>query len=121
MSLDVSLLWEEFVTECIHCGSDYKKRDHFYDANITHNLLEMAEKVGIYYALWRPEEINCKYAKDIIPILTEWLQKLKKAPVKYSKYNSPNWWWTYKYFVPFVENYLNACIQHPDSLIRVDR
>jgi len=31
----------------------------------------MAEKSGIYYALWRPEEIGCKYAKDIIPILTE--------------------------------------------------
>ena len=121
MSLDVWLMWKEVKKQCDHCDSFYNTRECLYDANITHNLCEMAEKSGIYYALWRPEEIGCKYAKDIIPILTEWLKKLKKAPVKYSRYNSPNWWWTYKYFVPFVENYLNACIENPESIIKVNR
>lgn len=29
-----------------------------FDRNITHNLGNMADKSGIYYALWRPEEIK---------------------------------------------------------------
>lgn len=121
MSLDVYLMWDEIEKQCHHCDSFYKERECLYSANITHNLWKMADAAGIYYALWRPEEVSCKYAKDITPILTEWLKKLKRAPVKYSKYNSPNWWWTYKHFVPFVEEYLNACIENPNAIIGVSR
>jgi hypothetical protein len=31
----------------------------------------MADACGIYYVLWKPEEIQCTFAKDIIPILEE--------------------------------------------------
>ena len=46
MSLDFSL-------SCECC------KTKVFTANITHNLTKMADSVGVYKALWRPEEINC--------------------------------------------------------------
>lgn len=124
MSLDVYLIWKEIEEECTcDCWHTHMKtrRQYLYDSNITHNLGKMAEAVGIYKALWRPEEIGCIYAKDIIPLLEGWLKNLKRAPVKYSKYNSENGWWTYVNFVPFVEKYLEACKEYPEAKIEVSR
>lgn len=92
-----------------------------FDANITHNLGEMAEKAGIYYALWRPEEKGFKLAKDIILVLEKGLEKLKSKPSYYKKFNSDNGWGLYEHFVPFVEEVLNACKEFPDAEINVSR
>lgn len=92
-----------------------------YWANITHNLGKMADKAGIYYALWRPEEINATTAEDIIPLLEKGLAKLKENPDKYKKYDSPNGWGLYEHFVPFVEKYLSACKEYPKAIIEVSR
>jgi len=81
----------------------------------------MAEAVGIYKHLWRPEEIGIKVAGELIEPLRDGLKKLKEDPQKYKEYDSPNGWGTYKYFVPFVEDYLNACVEYPDALIEVSR
>lgn len=98
-----------------------KIEQQVYDSNITHNLADMAEAAGIYKALWRPEELGITKALELIPLLEIGLKKLKKSPKKYEKYNSSNGWGTYKYFVPFVENYLNACKENPDAFISVSR
>lgn len=102
---------------------DYKPYDHniLYSANITHNLNIMAEKAGIYKHLWRPDEINIKYAKDLIEPLQKGLKKLKSKPDYYKKFNSSNGWGLYDHFIVFVENYLNACIKYPDSIIEISR
>ena len=122
MSLDVSLRWEEIEKICHHCKSKYKSHDCVYSSGITHNLWVMADACWIYKALWTPEEVGCKLAKDIIPLLKKWLIKLKKSPEKYMKYSSERWWWgTYEKFVSFVENYLNACMEYPEATIEVSR
>lgn len=115
MSLDV------YLNIYVDVGLPEKKEIELYSANITHNLGKMAGKAGIYEALWCPEEINAKYAKDIIPILEKGLKKLKSRPVYFKKYNSPNMWGTYQYFVPFVEEYLIACKENPKAIIDVSR
>jgi len=107
MSLDVSLL----VT----------KPTVIFDSNITHNLNKMADKAGIYKHLWRPEELGIAKAIQLIEPLTQGLKKLKDNPEKYKKYNSPNGWGMYKHFVPFVEEYLNACKENPNADIDVSR
>jgi len=107
MSLDVSLY--ETSPHCV------------YDANITHNLGQMASKAGIYEALWRPEEIGAKYAKDIIDILFEGLKDMKARREYYEQFNAENGWGLYENFVPWIEKYLNACMEHPDAEIRVSR
>lgn len=92
-----------------------------FDRNITHNLTKMADKAGIYYALWRPEEKGWKLAKDVIPTLERGLDKLKKKPEYFEKFNAPNGWGTYEYFVPFVEEVLTACRKYPNAVIYVSR
>lgn len=110
MSLDIYLKYEED-------GNNI----NVFDANITHNLGEMASKAGIYKALWRPEEIGAKEAKDIVFILEKGLAKLKKKPEYFSRFNSPNGWGMYEHFVPFVEEVLSACKQYPSAKITVSR
>jgi len=107
MSLDVSLYRVEET--CL------------YDANITHNLGEMATQAGIYYALWRPEEINISLAGDLVPLLKAGLFVLKNKQEYFESFNSDNGWGTYEHFVPFVENYLKACELYPDAKISISR
>ena len=92
-----------------------------YDANITHNLGSMAEAVGIYKHLWRPEELGITKASELIEPLLVGLAKLVSDPDKYKAYNAPNGWGMYEHFVPFVQNYLAACEENPDAEIDVSR
>lgn len=92
-----------------------------YSANITHNLGAMADEAGIYYHLWRPDEISITKAKELIDPLREGLHKLKLEPEKYKKLNPDNGWGSYDGLVKFVQNYLNACYEFPDATVEVDR
>jgi hypothetical protein len=86
-----------------------------FDRNITHNLTKMADKAGIYYALWRPEEKGYKYAKDIVKVLEKGLKRLRDKPKYYEKFNAPNGWGLYEHLVPFVEKCLEACKKYPNA------
>lgn len=92
-----------------------------FDRNITHNLTTMADKAGIYYALWRPEEKGWKFAKDVVPALEKGLKKLKAKPKYFEKFNAENGWGLYEHFVPFVEEVLEACKKYPNADIYVSR
>ena len=107
MSLDVTLI-KTMPTEV-------------YESNITHNLGKMASAAGIYQHLWRPEEIGITVAQELIAPLTEGLAKLKADPAHFETFNASNGWGMYEHFVPFVEQYLAACIEHPDAVIHVSR
>lgn len=107
MSLDVTLLETKPVA--------------VYEGNITHNLAAMADDAGLYLFLWRPEEVCIKYARELIPHLEEGLALLKSQPTRFKKFNPSNLWGDYEYLVKFVEQYLEACREHPDAEVEVDR
>jgi len=120
MSLDVYLTrprWISYDEGKTHIRDD----EEVYDANITHNLGSMAAEAGIYKALWRPEEIAKEKASDIIELLEIGLADLKARPEHFEKFNSSNGWGMYEHFVPFVEKYLNACKEYPESIIEISR
>lgn len=138
MSLDVSLNRIKYVSYDMETFAP--ENEQLFWANITHNLGKMADKAGIYDALWRPyrlhkdykhfdiddEEYNFEqsvtiYAKDIVDIVEKGLKKMKNKPEYYTKFNSPNGWGTYENFVPWVERYLEALKEYPESKIEVDR
>lgn len=92
-----------------------------YSANITHNLTAMAREASIYLALWRPEEIGLTRAHQLIEPLTAGLALLKSDRERFEKFNSDNGWGLYEHFVPFVENYLAACVENPNADVSVSR
>ena len=94
------------------------KETTVFSTNITHNLTEMAEAAGIYLALWHPERLKVVHANELIPLLEKRLAELKADPEKFRKFDSPNGWGTYDHFVPFVEEVLNACREHPGAKVR---
>lgn len=97
------------------------RETEIFDANITHNLAQMANVAGIYEALWRPEEIGITTANQLIQPLQDGLAKLKADPDKFRRLNPQNGWGTYEGLVRFVEQYLEACLGNPDAKVRVSR
>lgn len=97
------------------------KTQYVYDANITHNLGAMADKAGLYYALWRPDERGWTHAKQLISPLEAGLEALKANPAAFKKFNPDNGWGNYDGLVEFVEEYLEACREWPDAEIEVSR
>lgn len=88
-----------------------------YSRNITHNLNSMADKAGIYYVLWRPNEISITKAEELIPLLEEGLKKLLADPEYFKQFNPENGWGSYEDLVDFVTEYLQACKNNPDATV----
>jgi len=109
MSLDVYLIENQGDTE------------YLYHRNITHNLGRMADAAGIYEAVWRPEEIGLKIAGELAPLLKEGIAKMKADPEHFKQFNAKNGWGVYEHFLPWLEDYLAACEEHPNALIDVCR
>lgn len=98
-----------------------------WDANITHNLGEMADHIPVgnttlYCVCWRPEEIGVKTVGEILPLLIEGLHYMIDHRKELEQHNSPNGWGTYNGFVKFLLNYKQACEDNADEcLIEVSR
>jgi hypothetical protein len=140
MSLDVEIYRNYHVT--YDEGKTLEpQRESLYSSNITHNLNKMATEAGLYEALWRPyqlkkeydipegdydaeykfEEANPVRAYEIIPIIEKGLEDMKARPEHYEKFNSPNGWGMYHNFVPWIEEYLQALKEYPESFVECDR
>ena len=118
MSLDVYLYQRVTCPKC-ECRIDTDHR--LYSSNITHNLNRMAEAAGIYMHLWRPEEIGIDTAEQLIEPLAEGIRKLLANPKQMRTYNASNGWGMYEHFVPFVQEYLAACTEHPTARVEACR
>lgn len=108
MSLDVYL-------NCRHCGTVV------YERNITHNLGQMAEKAGLYTALWRPEEEGLCIAKDLIRPLQEGIGNMIANKAELKIYNPENGWGNYENLLEFAGSYLKACERYFNCGVNVSR
>ncbi len=125
MSLDVYLkgATTDVPCRCPNCDHEHtrKETEYFYDANITHNLGEMAVDAGLYKSLWRPEELGITKASQLVLNLRLGLKLLEDDPERFKKFNPKNGWGDYGLLVSFVRNYLDACEKFPDAEISVSR
>jgi len=113
MSLDVSLYIK------VDTGGNELHQVELFDANITHNLGNMANAAGLYDALWCPDESG--RAGDILPALVNGYNELKNNPNKYKKLDPDNGWGTYDGLLSFVESYMAACDKHPSACIWISK
>jgi len=105
----------------VDTGGEELRRVYLFDKSITHNLSEMARQAGIYNELWRPRELDLKYAQALIVPLQRGLESLESNPIFYAKFNPQNGWGSYSGLVAFVSEYLEACMAHPRALIEISR
>jgi hypothetical protein len=140
MSLDVTL-YRNYHVSYDEGKTLEPKKEEVYSANITHNLGKMADEAGLYEALWRPHRLKPGYnileddykteweyednnpvrAHEIIEIIEKGLEDMKARPKHYEKFNSPNGWGIYHNFVPWIERYLAALKEFPESQVVCDR
>jgi|SRR5215475_11939134 len=92
-----------------------------FDANITHNMIDMAKAADLYQCCWRPEEISITKAEQLIEPLSRGIETLKADPDKFKAFNPSNGWGDYDDFVRWLENYLAACKRYPDADVDVSR
>jgi hypothetical protein len=90
-----------------------------FEDNITHNLGDMAEKAGVYNALWHPEELGVTRACYLVPYLKNGLERLKAQPEYFKTLNPENGWGNYDNLVEFIEKYMIACKENPNAEIWV--
>lgn len=103
--------------QCHHCGSEIVGGNH----NVTHNLTAIADKVGLYKPLWRPEEVGITKAKDLIPLLITGIQSLNEGATELKKLEPENGWGTLPGFISFCQNLLKDCVDHPEAEVIVCR
>lgn len=101
---------------CPHCGH----APEGFSQNITHNLGKMANEVGLYGPLWRPEKSGIKHARQLIEPLELGINELKSRPVHYDQFNAENGWGTREQFVPWLEKLLDACKANPTATVEAD-
>ena len=93
------------------------KQVEVYSANITHNLVPMAESAGLYLPLWHPEYMQIYLAGELVFWLEEGIEVLKSDPDYFKEMNPKNGWGSYDTFVPWLENLLANCKEHPTAKI----
>lgn len=92
--------------------------EYVYEDYLTHNMLPMAEAVGIYKVIWEPREVGVRRASQVIKPLSEGLQRLQEDPERFRRLNPKNGYGDYEYFVDFVRKYLRACREYPRAGVR---
>lgn len=92
-----------------------------FNANITHNLSNMAEEAGIYMQVWRPDECGIDRAEQLIPVLERGIALMESDPGRFEKHNAPNGWGVYDDFLPWLKRYLEACKESPTAKVSVSR
>lgn len=89
--------------------------------NITHNLYEMAQEVGLYDVLWNPEKLGITIASQMLLPLESGINELEKDPNKYKAFDAPNGWGRYEDFLEFCKSILQKCREYPDAVIEVNK
>jgi len=104
--------------KCPHCGGDLHGGQELFSANITHNVIPMWRKAGVFDAIY---ESDGKRASDYIEALRAGVADFEKNYPEYEKLNSPNGWGLAEDALPWLRKVLAAFENNLDGYIRVSR
>lgn len=110
MSLDVYLRFDIDTGGAEHTVS-------VFDANYTHNCGLMAKEAGVYDVVWRPEENGVTCAADLIAPLRQGIAAMEDDPKRFIALNPSNGWGSYETFLPWLREYLQACVKFPKAAV----
>jgi len=100
---------------------DIYLKETVHEQNITHNLVPMAKEAGIYDILWRPEENQIWFARQLIDPLSRAISNMEADPERFKAFDAGNGWGKYDNFLPWLQELLEACKRHPDATVAADR
>lgn len=86
--------------------------------NITHNLIPMWRKAGVYEALY---ESDGKTAGQYVVALRRGVEDIRQNFGEYKKLDSPNGWGLVEHALTFLEAALEAFQKNPDAFCRVSQ
>ena len=116
MSLDVMLYRKKLVS--FDEGKSFQdEKELVFEANLTHNLIDMAVEAELYEAIWEPFSFCYQRAGNITDYLEYGLRQLLARPEHFKTFNPKNGWGTYENLVSFVQSYLEACNKYPRAEI----
>lgn len=92
-----------------------------YEANITHNLNNMAKEAGLYEIMWRPDEIGVRFARDAVYQLEEGIKYMLEHKVELMPFTPDNGWGSYEGLLRVAQEFCEACYRYPNALIKVSR
>lgn len=112
MSLDVTL----YVS--VDTGGVEPETITLFTANYTHNCGNMARAAGVYNHVWRPDELDdVRVAGDLIDPLRAGIKTMENDPARFVALNPENGWGSYETFLPWLREYLAACVEHPKAMV----
>lgn len=85
-------------------------------ANITHNIVPMWEKAGVYEVLYNSAG---KRAKDVLPILRKGLLHMSTNAGEYLPLNPPNGWGDYYSALAWLKQLCDTFSNNPDATITI--
>jgi hypothetical protein len=85
-----------------------------YERNMTSNVAPMWRKAGADIA-----EMNGKTATDCTEMLSAAINTMRAEPTTYEAMNPANRWGDYAGCIDFLTDLRDACVQHPDCIVRV--
>lgn len=93
-----------------------------FEKHITHNLAQMADQIGVYKHLWRPDEIGIEKAGQLIQPLRDAIQIVRSdVEGRLRKFEPENKWGTRDYLLEFMNTLLDHCEEYPDAAYSVSR
>lgn len=100
MSLDISFkIVKPLYIELQPENSPYTEIifETVYEDNITHNLIHMAAKAGLYEVIWHSDMVWCGQAKAgyMIPYLEAGISLMLADPARFRAFDAKNGWGTY--------------------------
>lgn len=87
--------------------------------NITSNLSNMFS--WAFNSSYWVDGLNCRKGKEIIPLITEAINKMKNNKEEAETYNAPNGWGTYPYALQFLIDLLNSAIYYKNYYLEINR
>lgn len=122
MSLDFSLVGPEKEVDCDGCRECHtthkaRRRNRYFDRNITHNLNNMFVVAGVYHILWHGGGLR---AGDQINTLATALALMESDPARFKAHNPSNNWGNYEDALDFLRAVLAACREYPDATLECD-